>query len=221
VDEPRQDERSARNALLTRTLEESPRLQAQVRSLHLNTWTINDRERLEWLSLRILRCCPLVQRLCIRGWIPSLLDEFHTTIATFTGLRYLYIRSFIGCMDPFCSFERLEAMMKGWPNLEHLEIRGRVVTGDGGDSIRGTQHPPMNKHFTRLTVFRLSCFGLGHFTHLTPNLVELSLGMVGDPLPVLLHAQKWKHTLRRLKVKVISRITYTQVAGGNDGPLWV
>lgn len=215
VNELRQEESSvtlSRNDLLTRSLEESPRLQAHVRSLRLNTWTtnINDRGQLEWSSLRLLRCCPFVQHIWIHGWIPPLLDEFHTTIAAFTALRYLSIQAFTDYRDPFCSFERLEAMMKGWPNLERLNIGGRVITDDddGNDSARSSQSPPMNKHTARLTLFDLSC--LEGFTHITPNLVELSLWIRGDPKPFLLHAQKWKHTLRCLKLSVRLATTDTQ-----------
>jgi hypothetical protein len=205
VNELRQEKGSvtlSRNDLLTRTLEESPRLQAHVRSLRLNTWTtdINDREKLEWSSLRILRCCPLVQHIWIHGWIPPLLDEFHTTIATFTSLRYLSIQAFTDYRDPFCSFEGLEAMMKGWPNLERLNVGGRVITDDGSDNVQSTPNPLMNKHVTRLTLFDLNC--LEGFTTITPNLAELSLWVRGDPKPFLLHAQKWKHTLRCLKLAV-------------------
>jgi hypothetical protein len=129
----------SKNALLTRTLEQSPRLQAHVRSLRLITWTTdNDREKLKWLNLRILRCCTLLQHLWIHGWIPSLLNQFHTTIATFTRLRYLSIQAFTDYRDPFCSFEGLEAMMRGWPNLERLEF-GAALSPTTGDSVRSTQ----------------------------------------------------------------------------------
>jgi len=200
----------SRNDLLTRTLEESPRLQAHVRSLRLNTWTtdINDREKLEWSSLRILRCCPLVQHIWIHGWIPPLLDEFHTTIATFTGLRYLSIQAFTDYRDPFCSFEGLGAMMKRWPNLERLNIGGRVISDDGSDSVQSIQDPLMNEHVARLTLFDLSC--LEGFTRITPNLVELSLWVRGDPKPFVLHAQNWKHTLRCLKLTVRLATTNAQ-----------
>ena len=105
-----------RNTLLRRTLEESPHLQTHVRSLYVNLGTVDikDREVLDGSSLPILRCCPLVQHLGISGWIPTILDDIHTTIATFTRLRYLYIRPSSAYCDPFfCSFERLEAMVKG------------------------------------------------------------------------------------------------------------
>jgi hypothetical protein len=200
----------SRNALLTRTLEGSPRLRAHVRSLCLNTWTMdmNDREKSEGLSLRIFRCCPLVQHVWIHGWIPSLLDKIRSTIATFIGLRFLSIHSFIGYNDPFCSFETLETMMKGWPKLEYLNIGGQVVTDDGGDSVQSTRNLPVNKHFTRLTLFDVN--RLEGFTRITPNLVELSLWIGGDPEPFLLHAQRWKHTLRCLKIWVRSATTDTQ-----------
>ena len=192
----------SKNALLTRTLEQSPRLRIHVRSLHLNTWTtdINDREKFKWLNLRILRCCTLLQHLWIRGWIPSLLNQFHTTIATFTGLRYLSIRSYEDDWDPFCSFDGLEAMMRGWPNLEYLNISGRVITDDGGDSVRSTQPPPMTKHGARLILYDPS--HLEGSTHITPNLTELSLSQRDDPTLFLLHAQRWKRTPRCLKLWV-------------------
>lgn len=213
VNELRQEERSAtssKTALLMRTLEQSPRLQAHVRSLRLNTRTmdINNREIFEWLKLRILRCCPLVQHIWIHGWVPSLLDLFRTTIATFTNLRYLSIQPFIEYRIPFSSFEGLEAMMRGWPNLERLSIGGRVIADDDSDSVRSTQNPPINKFVARLTLYGPNC--LEGFTRIIPNLVELSLSMRGDPNLFLLHAQRWKHTLRRLKLSVRLAITETQ-----------
>lgn len=54
---------------------------------------MNDGEKLEGLSLPLLRCCPLVQHLRMTGWIHSLLDNIHTTITTFTGLRHLSIHT--------------------------------------------------------------------------------------------------------------------------------
>jgi len=190
-----------RNTLLRRTLEESPHLQTHVRSLYVNLGTVDikDREVLDGSSLPILRCCPLVQHLGISGWIPTILDDIHTTIATFTRLRYLYIRPSSAYCDPFfCSFERLEAMMKGWPNLEHLGIGDDVVTSHNGDNLRSTRNPPMNRHITRLTLLGLS--SLQGFTHIIPNLVGLSLWTFNQPPDLfLLHAPRWKRTLRCLK----------------------
>ena len=201
----------SKNALLTRTLEQSPRLQAHVSSLHLNTYTtdIDDREKFEWLSLRILRCCTHLQHLWIRGWIPSLLKQLHTTIATFTGLRYLSIRPYKeNSRDSFCSFEGLEAMMRGWPNLEYLNTSGRAITDNGGDSVRSTQPPPMTKHGARLILYDPS--QLEGFTLITPNLTELSLSQRDDPTLFLLHAQRWNRTLRCLKLWVGRGVTDTQ-----------
>ena len=201
---------SPKDALLRRTLEQSPRLQAHVRSLRLNTWTgdINKGEKLKWSNLRILRCCTLLQHLWIFGWIPSLLNQFHTTIATFTGLRYLSIRSYKNDRIIFCSFKELEAMMRGWPNLERLNIQGRVVTDNGGESVRSTQSPPIPKHVTRLILYGPS--PLEGFTLIIPNLAELSLSMGDDPTLFLLHAQRWNRTLRCLKLWTRRAITETQ-----------
>ena len=192
-------QRSARNALLARTLEESPRLQAHVRSLYLHV-DINDREELEGSSVRILRCCPLVQHLWITGWIPSLLDEVHTTITTFTRLRYLFVRCFSNYRGPFCSFEKLESMMNGWPNLEKLVVGGDVITDDNTVSIQSAPKPPMKKHIPGL--FLPSLRSLEGFAHILPNLVELSLGMSVEPDLFLLHVQRWKRTLRCLKFRL-------------------
>ena len=213
VNERRQEEipvALSKKALLTRTLEQSPRLRAHVRSLYLTTWStdINDREKFKWLNLRILRCCTLLQHLWIRGWIPSLLNQFHTTIATFTGLRYLSIQPNESSRDLFCSFDGLEAMMRGWPNLERIKIIRRVITNNGSDSVRSTQPPPMIKHITRLILYDLS--HLEGFTLIIPNLTELSLSMRNDPTLFLLHAQRWKRTLRCLKLSVRYTITDTQ-----------
>ena len=210
VNECRREGRSAilsRNALLTRTLEESPRLQAHVHSLCLNAWTmdINDREELEGSSVRILRCCPLVQHLWITGWIPSFLDDVHMTITTFTRLRYLSVHSFSDYRDPFCSFERLEVMMNGWPNFEHLNLGGDVVTDDSGDSVRSAPKPPMKKHITRLILSGPR--SLEGFTYVVPNLVELSLWTCEEPDLFLLYAQRWKRTLRCLKFRLGSATT--------------
>ena len=197
-------------ALLTSTLEHSPRLQTHVRSLRLNTWIMEsyDREKFESLKLRILRCCPLVQQIWIHGWMPSYLDQFRTTIATFTNLRYLSIHPFRDYRIPFSFFEGLETMIRGWPNLEHLNIGGRVITDDGGNSVRSTRNPPNNKSVARLTLYGLS--PLERFTCIIPNLVELSLLVHGDPILLLLRAQRWKHTLRRLKLSVGLAIADTQ-----------
>jgi len=214
VNEQQQEDRStimSRNALLTRTLEESPHLQPYVRSLCLNAWMIDtkDLEGLEGWGLLILRCCPLVQHLWINGWIPTLLDDVHTTIATFTRLRFLSIHSSPGYREPFCSFERLEAMMKGWPNLEHLSVGSDVVTGHNGDSLQSTRNPPVKSHITRLTLSGLS--SLQGFTHITPNLVELSLWTHSQPPDFfLLHAPRWKRTLRCLKFLLGLSDTNTQ-----------
>ena len=212
MNELRQEEISAtlsKIALLTITLEQSPRLQAHVRSLCLNTLStdVYDQEMFEWLKLRILRCCPLVQHIWIHGTL-SLLDQFRTTIATFTGLRYLSIQPSRDHSNPFSSFEGLEAMIGGWPNLKRLSIGGRVITDDGGDSIRSIQNPPINKSIARLTLYGSSC--LEGFTRIIPNLVELSLSTRDDPMLALLHAQRWKHTLRRLKLLVRLAINDTQ-----------
>jgi len=213
VNEQRREGRSttmSRNALLAKALEESPHLQPYVRSLCLNAWTIdtNNREELEGWTLLILRCCPLVQRLWINGWIPTLLDDVHTTIATFTRLRYLSIQSYSGYHDPFCSFERLEAIMKGWPNLDHLDVGGGVVAGHNGDSLRSTRNPPMKRHITRLILSGLS--SLQGFTHIIPNLVELSLWTCDQPDLFLLHVPRWKRTLRCLKFLLSLTTTDTQ-----------
>jgi len=213
VNEQRREGRStvmSRNALLRRTLEESPHLQPYVRSLCLNAWTIDtkDLEGLEGWGLLILRCCPLVQHLWINGWIPTLLDDVHTTIATFTRLRFLSIHSSPGHRDPFCSFERLEAMMEGWPNLEHLGVGGDVVTGHNGDNLQSTRNPPMKRHITRLILSGLS--SLQGFTHVIPNLVELSLWTRDQRDLFLLHAPRWKYTLRCLKFLLGLTDTNTQ-----------
>jgi len=213
VNEQRREGRStimSRNALLTRTLEESPHLQPYVHSLCLNAWTIHtsDRERFEGSSLPILRCCPLVQHLWINGWIPTLLDDIHTTIATFTRLRFLSIHSSSCYRDLFCSFERLEAMMKGWPNLQHLDVGGDIFTSHNGDSLRSTRNPPMKRHITRLILSGLS--SLQGFTHIIPNLVELSLWTCNQPDLFLLHAPRWKCTLRCLKFLLDLTTTDTQ-----------
>ncbi len=213
VNEREQEERPAaipKNALLMRTLEQSPRLQAHVRSLHLNTWTtdINDGEKFESLKLRILRCCTLVQHIWIHGWVPYLPNQFHTTIATFTGLRYLSIRSFKYYTNSFCSLEGLEVMMRGWPNLERLNILGSAIIDGGGDSVRSTQPPPINKHVTRLTL--VDPCRLEGFTRIIPNLAELSLLLRSDPKLPLLHTQRWKHTLRCLKLSMRFALTDTE-----------
>ena len=198
----------SKDALLRRTLEQSPRLQTHVRSLHLNTITTDNREKFKWLNLRILRYCTLLQHLWISGWIPSLLNQFHTTITTFTELRYLSIQPYTNYRNQFCSFQGLEAMMRGWPNLERLHIHGRIIIDGGGGSVRSTQSPPMTKHVTRLILYNLT--HLEGFTLIIPNLTELSLSIKDDPKLFLLHAQRWNRTLRCLKLFVRYAITDTQ-----------
>ena len=189
------------NALLARTLEESPRLQVHVRTLYLDVRVRSGKyeEQVGGLSVRILRCCPLVQHLWIFGRTPSLLDGVLTAITTFTKLRYLYVSSYMN--DPFCSFARLEAMMDGWPNLERLKVEGDIITDDSGHITQSDSKPPMETYIPRLDLARAPR-SLEGFTRIVPNLGELSLESCQEPDLFLPHLQKWKSTLRCLKLRL-------------------
>ena len=63
----------------------------------------------------------------------------------------------------------------------------------------------MQKHITRLVLSGLS--SLEGFTYIVPNLMELSIWTCEEPDLFLLHAQRWKRTLRCLKFRLRSATT--------------